>query len=338
VVLWNFCEEPDVVAATNSAKHQFEFSVVRELRGMKKSDYTYQPHLSLKEFSIPPSGQWVPQSTCWSLIQVRQGIGYYLQPELNQELQSGTALLVAGSVRGSLRASQLGGLSLYSFSVVPARLTGLITFSEQNFLEKEAGKKFSLQIFPPDSPIAVKMRKLYANRNGSGLLFRLNLLQLFFEIFTDELEKKQTVSNVKNSDSGKSLQIFLEETPSSELLEMNFGKLAQLTNCSSRHLSRIFHKYAGMSFRDKRTEIRLTRACELLATSNFKVVEVALESGYKSLSLFNLMFARRFGMSPSKWRQKYGSPKVGQNKRIKSLATPKNYMLAFKVNLNSSRR
>jgi AraC-like DNA-binding protein len=34
------------------------------------------------------------------------------------------------------------------------------------------------------------------------------------------------------------------------------------------------------------------------------VVEVALESGYKSLSLFNLMFTRRFGTSPGRWRQR----------------------------------
>jgi methylphosphotriester-DNA--protein-cysteine methyltransferase len=45
-------------------------------------------------------------------------------------------------------------------------------------------------------------------------------------------------------------------------------------------------------------------ARELLATSNSKVVEVALESGYKSLSMFNLMFTRRFGTSPGRWRQK----------------------------------
>ena len=54
---------------------------------------------------------------------------------------------------------------------------------------------------------------------------------------------------------------------------------------------------------------RETRARELLASGNSKVVDVALESGYKSLSLFNLMFARRYGTSPGKWRQKNGSQK-----------------------------
>jgi AraC-like DNA-binding protein len=305
---------------------------------MKKSDCAYEPHLTIKEFSIPASGQWVPQPISWSLIQIRQGIGYYLQPQANQELEPGTTLLVAGAVEGSIRASQLGGLSLYSFRVMPARLTGLITLREQGFLEMASRKKFFLQIFPPDNPIALKMKELYARRDRGGLLFRLNLLQLFFEIFADDLKKKQVASNAESYDSGKRLQIFMEETPSSELLEMNFNKLAQMTNCSSRHLSRIFHKLAGISFRDKRTEIRLARARELLATSNFKVVEVALESGYKSLSLFNLMFARRFGMSPGKWRQKYGNLKDNESKRLKLRAPAKSCISTFKINLNSSKR
>lgn len=65
----------------------------------------------------------------------------------------------------------------------------------------------------------------------------------------------------------------------------------------------------GVSFRDKQTELRLSRARELLATTKGKIVDVALESGYQSLSLFNLMFSRRFGMSPGRWRQTHGSGK-----------------------------
>ena len=51
--------------------------------------------------------------------------------------------------------------------------------------------------------------------------------------------------------------------------------------------------------------MRLALACDLLASTELKILDVALESGFQSLSLFNLMFARRFGMSPGKWRQKH---------------------------------
>jgi AraC-like DNA-binding protein len=40
---------------------------------------------------------------------------------------------------------------------------------------------------------------------------------------------------------------------------------------------------------------------------------VALESGYQSLSLFNLMFKRRFGTTPAKWRFQTKSRKAVGN-------------------------
>ncbi len=284
---------------------------------MKKPERTYEPHLAIREFSVPPGGEWALRSPGWSLIQIGHGTGYYLQPQSSQELETGTVLLGAGRhVQGNIRASQLGGLSLYSFSVIPARLTGLITLGEQDFLELASSRKeFPLRILPPQSPVAVKMRELYAGRNSGGLLFRLNLLQLFVEIFGSELE--QAASNWETADAKERLRVFLERTPSAELLEMSFDELARMTHCTSRHLSRIFRELVGMSFRDKRAELRLTRARDLLATSGSKVVEVALESGYKSLSLFNLMFTRHFGTSPGRWRQKHRNNENGENNRTK---------------------
>jgi AraC-like DNA-binding protein len=176
-------------------------------------------------------------------------------------------------------------------------------------------KEFSLRILPPRDPVAVKMNELYAGRKSGGLLLRLKLLQLFAEVFGNELE--QAVSNYETSDAKERLRVYLREMPSDELLEMSFNELAKVTRCTSRHLGRIFHDVVGVSFREKRDEIRLARARELLATSKSKVVEVALESGYKSLSLFNLMFTRRFGTSPGRWRQKYANNVGSENNRNK---------------------
>jgi AraC-like DNA-binding protein len=283
---------------------------------MKKPDHLYGPHLAIKEVSVLPGGEWLPKLFGWSLIQVKSGTGYWLQAQSSRELEAGMVLLVADHVQGSIRASQLGGLSLYSFSVIPARLTGLITLGEQDFLRTAASRKeFSLQVLPPLNPVAVKMNELYAGRKSGGLLFRLKLIQLFAEVFGNELE--QAVSNYETSDAKERLRMYLRETPSDELLEVSFNELAQVTCCTSRHLGRIFHDVVGMSFREKRDEIRLARARELLATSKSKVVEVALESGYKSLSLFNLMFTRRFGTSPGKWRQKYANNVGSKNNRNK---------------------
>ena len=83
--------------------------------------------------------------------------------------------------------------------------------------------------------------------------------------------------------------------------------------CSPRHLNRLFREELGASFREKQIELRLARACELLSTSNAKVVDVALESGYQSSSVFSGLFKKHFGVSPGQWRRL----------RLKSEAAPR---------------
>lgn len=286
---------------------------------MKKPERIYEPHLVVCEVSVPPGGEWVPRSPGWLLAQITRGTGYCLQPQSSQELETGAVILATGRAPGSVRASQLGGLWLSSFSVNPARLTGLITLGEQDFLAQAASRpELSLRILPPHDPVAVKMGELCAAGNSRGLLSRLNLLQLFVEAFGYELQ--QAASEWDTTDAKERLRVLLGQTPSAELLEMNFDELARSTHCTPRHLSRIFHNLVGMSFRDKRAELRLTRARDLLANSKSKVVEVALESGYKSLSLFNLMFTRRFGISPGRWRQRHRIN--GNGKPIRKRAQP----------------
>jgi len=279
---------------------------------MIKNDDSPVAHLIVGELSVPAGEEWVSRLSGWTVLQVRKGTGYYLQPQSNQALETGSVLLVAGGAGGSIRASQLSELSFHSFRVMPSRLAGLITLGEQNLLDLAiARNKTRSEIFPPTSPVAEQMNELFVSPKREGLWFRLRLLQVFVEAVGKGLEQPVPSEKADGdfSDAKQRLEVLLKQTPASELLEMNFTELAQLARCTTRHLSRIFHELVGMSFRDKRAELRLARARELLANSDSKVVDVALESGYKSLSLFNLMFARRYGTSPGKWRQKNGQPK-----------------------------
>ena len=298
---------------------------------MKEKQCLFESHLTIMEFAIPPGGEWLPALSGWSLVQVGGGKGYCMQAEGGMELETGMALMVAGQSKSIIRASQLGEMSLHAFNVAPTRLPGLITLGEQDFLKLAAArKKDAVRIFPPESPTAAKMKELCANHRSPGLMFRLKLLQLFVEAFDGELEPAMAPQEIP--DAKKRLQTLLQKISPAELVEMSFSELARRTNCTPRHLSRTFQEMVGKSFSDQRAEIRMARARELLATSNSKMVEVALESGYKSLSHFNLTFARHFGTSPGRWRQKYSNNRAAlRTKRPKRAATKPNSMNALPI-------
>ena len=76
---------------------------------------------------------------------------------------------------------------------------------------------------------------------------------------------------------------------------------AKRLRLSVRHLQRLLHA-TGTSFAERVMELRLQRACELLAradTTHRKVSDIALSSGFNDLSYFHASFRRRFGMTPS---------------------------------------
>jgi transcriptional regulator GlxA family with amidase domain len=147
---------------------------------------------------------------------------------------------------------------------------------------------------------------------------RLQLLQLFMDLFKGELGVEAVEPGLELDGRGR-LKQFLNQTAAAELLELSLADLAPRMNCSPRHLSRLFRQEMGTSFRDKQTEMRLAKACQLLATSNAKVIDVALTSGYQSNSLFSLMFKKHFGISPGKWRQRHSRRTAPRQKFVRML-------------------
>jgi AraC-like DNA-binding protein len=219
-------------------------------------------------------------------------------------LLPGTVLVSAEGTPGSIRASQVSTLSLQFFRVEPERLTGLVTWGEEQFLERMASQdRFATRIFAEATLTAARFRAI-CEQNQAGILpTRVAMVQLFVELFDKEWRTFCSPTPVV-ADAKSRLIRLLRQTQPAELLNLSFGDLVRETRCTPRHLSRLFHEVVGMSFRQRQAQVRLARAQELLATTETKVVEVALESGYPSAGLFNLMFKKRFGVTPAKWRDR----------------------------------
>jgi AraC-like DNA-binding protein len=154
----------------------------------------------------------------------------------------------------------------------------------------------------------VRFQELANHKGKTDFLTRIQLLELFTHVYRDLVEAKPEVNyGLQMVEARERLRQFLKETLPSDFLILRFVDLARRINCTPRHLSRIFQEVTGMSFRERQAKIRLATATELLASTEAKVVDVALQSGFQSLSLFGLMFKRRFGISPTKWRNKHRS-------------------------------
>ena len=284
-----------------------------------KQKRSFEPHLVLTPVTLPARGEWTAPIPGWSFLSVTSGVAYWLHPRANHELVPGSAVLISDRAPGVIRASELSEVRLRFFRLHPNRLTGVLSWGEQQRLDHAAARdQAAFRVFVPTLLIAQQFREICAQTNGNALPLRLKLLDLFIQAFADERWEELT-SPDQAEDAKARLSRLLAERPASDLLELSFGELVRQVRCTPRHLSRIFSEIVGMSFREKQSQLRLIRAQELLATTQSKVVEVALESGYQSLSLFNLMFKRQFGLSPAKWRdQRRGSKSLLSQQRMRA--------------------
>ena len=73
---------------------------------------------------------------------------------------------------------------------------------------------------------------------------------------------------------------------------------------SVEHLSRMFHKEIGISYREYCTKIKMRRAIEMLNDVGKGLLEVALSLGYADESSFIRAFKRIYGVTPSVFKKR----------------------------------
>lgn len=88
--------------------------------------------------------------------------------------------------------------------------------------------------------------------------------------------------------------------------ELSLEILAQKFYFNSSYLSNVFKTYAGMSYSEYLTAVRIEKAQALLQKSSSKVYVIASEVGYSDATYFIKIFKKRVGVSPYKYRHLFG--------------------------------
>lgn len=253
---------------------------------------------------LPAAGEWFPPARDWFCLRLAQGHGYWRESGTPRELSPREMLITHADGKGLFLASRLGEVTLQWFHVTPELLHGLLTLDEQKTLELAVGAGGLPRHFSADHPVAQLGDALWDAAAPSPLSRRCQMLGLFAAALRTELATVTAFSST-TPDARLRLRQWLTQSPEAELLSRTVEDFARELNCSVRHFSRLFHEVVGVSFRAKQTDLRLLKARQLLTRSDAKIIHVALESGYRHLGLFNGLFKRRFGMTPTQWRRQH---------------------------------
>jgi AraC-like DNA-binding protein len=263
-------------------------------------------HLELIRLSVSPAREWENTDEGWGFFIVEGGFGYWRGPKGACDLAAGELVAGRGAGKGVFLASQLGALQLRYFTVNPLMLGGVLTLGEQRKLTETTAPALGLEgLYPNDTPLAREFARICAETDtAKHFQAAARLLGFFADFIKEQLPEGQDTERVLKTSQDR-FELLVARFSVAELLGKEMAELAKACGCSARHFNRLFRCRFGVSMRTKQVELRLQKAQRLLRESDGKVIDVALESGYHHLGLFNSAFKKKFGVTPSKWRQKY---------------------------------
>lgn len=261
-------------------------------------------HLILQTVVLPPSEEWVPSPEDWVVARVGNGIGYWIHGSQARELKEGDGFIATGYRKMVVRASQLGSMKLEFYFIQTSLLNGLLTVTEGNRLEQVAHEPTGQIIFfAAGETLGQKFSRLVHQSRPESLSSRAALFQFWSQAVSGLLVQPAV------EESGHKLRqrfrLLVAQMPDAELARHSLTRLAAMLDCSERHFSRLFRQEFGVSLRARQAELRLQRAKQLLAEPGDKISNIAFESGYRHLGLFNAMFKKRFGQTPREWRRSH---------------------------------
>ncbi len=121
-----------------------------------------------------------------------------------------------------------------------------------------------------------------------------------------------TTSSKRHEYIGKFMDIcsYISEHSTEDL---TVEDLAYMAGFSKFHFSRLFKEFTGVSCYEYLTGCRISLAQQFLTQAELPITDVAMQSGFNSLSTFNRIFKQKVGCTPKEYKNMrrnapYGAP------------------------------
>jgi AraC-like DNA-binding protein len=264
-------------------------------------------HLSKFETTVLSGAEWPLVTTDWVILQVCEGNAYAFGNNVSKLLPPSGVIVCPPKSSVTMMASVLGQAVFRGMAIQLSSLSGFMTAMERQCLENEVARQCApFLVLPADHPLAKRLFYMFSHENTMTLPNRLAVAQTFAELLAPQMH--QALQQGQEAEMGQQgakdrLRQFISKMPESELTDLSLEQMAKLLHCCERHASRLFQEVCGTRFLTYLTELRLKKSCHLLLQGRLKIIDVALESGYGSLAHFNYAFKKRFGVTPTGWRE-----------------------------------
>lgn len=151
--------------------------------------------------------------------------------------------------------------------------------------------------------------ELNLNKWNDKRALKLKMRVILAEVFS----KYFSADYSKNEDAPKAplwLTRLADEMAAPENFTAGIERMVELAGRSREHICRCFKKHFNITPSEFINNLRINYASNLLINTNADIIDVCFSSGFGSLGYFYEVFAKKAGISPKKFRERYSKPFV----------------------------
>lgn len=172
----------------------------------------------------------------------------------------------------------------------------------------------SSDIYQPVYEAILKIIEEYDSKNPLKEAYIYSLLiQIYVILCRKETHNIEIFREDKVSNHRKYIEKFLFTCNyiNKHMTEnITLDEVAAITGFSKYHFMRLFKQFTNVTFYEYLSQRRITRAEELIMEDQLSITEIAMRSGFGSLSTFNRVFRGKNGCSPTEYRKRRGNYRI----------------------------
>ena len=229
--------------------------------------------------------------------------------EKTYHLVPGDILIIPSGELHALHAPEKG--VRYIFLLDISSITKLHSFSSIQSLMNSPlhiNKNTCPHIYDDVCRILLQMQNEYNSKNEFAELAIFSLLlNLFTMLGTNYLSSENLFPSVRPYKQKEYINKFnnvMAYIDAHYMDDISLDDIASAIGFSKFHFSRLFKQYTGYSFCAYICRRRIRIAEELLVKPDLSITEIAMQSGFPSISTFNRVFRQQRNCSPSAYREK----------------------------------
>lgn len=227
-------------------------------------------------------------------------------------LNVGDILVIPSGEQHELSAPSTGSrfIYLFDFSAI-SKLKGFASILPLLAQPLLITAQTAPQIYEQEYDLLLQMRNEYFSDNSLRELIIYSLLINFFvHIGRNHFDSNIDNPYIRSDKKREYIETFnevLDYIDNHYMEDLSLETVASAAGFSKYYFTRLFKQYTDTTFYDYLSYKRIRVAESLLSRPDLSITEIALQSGFSSISTFNRIFKKLKNCSPTEYRESYSS-------------------------------